>query len=442
MHFRPELSWEFLPADEIALKTVRALRNHVKHAKECSPFYRSYLDDVLGLDIQSLDDYSKLPFTDRTQLMGQSSQFLGVNPVYIVETVLTTGTAGKPMPFIFTASDLERITFSYALSMHSVGMSAVDRVLILSSLDECAMDGMALYRGTLLTQANVLRAGVCSKNPLAAVNYLQLFKPTVLIGAPSVVRRVALECAKNGYDTTASSVQKIIGTGESLLGRDLRLNPLAEELERVWGAKVYSLYSATELAVSYCTSECGAGAHAHPELVYTEIVDEAGNVLPDGEVGELVATPLGVEGVPLVRFRTGDITFKVPGSCTCGRNSVRIGPILGRREQRIILNGVAMYSHLLTGALDSIEEIKDHLTIIEQDGSGKDTVSIHIAAVPAALEKTAHAIKAATGMHIPLLISNVPTIHALRGDVGKKGAILDKRQKARPAAAPVSTVQQ
>jgi len=65
-----------------------------------------------------------------------------------------------------------------------------------------------------------------------------------------------------------------------------------------------------------------------PELVYAEIIDENGKEVPDGEVGELVATPLGVEGVPLVRYKTGDITFKVPGACACGRNSTRVGPFL------------------------------------------------------------------------------------------------------------------
>ena len=427
MNFRPELSWESLPAEEITAKTVRALRNHIRHVKECSGYYRREFASINPDDIQSLEQFSELPLTDRSTLAGQSSHFLGTEPRNVVETVLTTGATGRALPFVYTASDLERIAFSYALSLHSTGMNAADRVLLPVGLDRCTLDGMALYRGAQMTQANVLRGSIGMKSPASIHTCLAFFKPTVLVGPASILKSIAEESVKNGHDCAKSAVKKIIATTEAVFSRECTLNAVGTELSRLWGAEVFSLYGTTELAVSYCTTACESGAHAHPELVYTEIVDDTGKCLPDGVIGELVATPLGVEGVPLVRYRTGDLTFKVPGTCTCGRNSVRIGPIIGRKGTLLSCGGVKFQPQVLAAALDSVPGVKDHLTILERDGGGRESITIQIAAAPAMLEKAVQAVKAATGVHIPILISNVPTIAAMRGSVNAGRSILDKR---------------
>ena len=135
MDFRPELSWEFLSPDEIEAKSVRALRNHIRHVKECSGFYRTLLEQVAPEDITRPDDIAGLPLTTREQLAGQSSRFLGVGAHAVVETVFSAGTGGAPLPFIFTASDLDRIAYNHALHFHTAGMTARDRVLLLTGLD-------------------------------------------------------------------------------------------------------------------------------------------------------------------------------------------------------------------------------------------------------------------------------------------------------------------
>ncbi|MBN1578350.1 MAG: hypothetical protein JW913_17445, partial [Chitinispirillaceae bacterium] len=141
------------------------------------------------------------------------------------------------------------------------------------------------------------------------------------------------------------------------------------------------------------------------------------------------ATPLGVEGVPLVRYRTGDITFKIPGSCSCGRNSCRIGPILGRRSQLFTCRGTVVYPLILTNALDAIDAVQDYLVIIENDERKSDTVTIQAAAPPAALEKIKQAIRDATGVQLQVLVSNIPTIRGLRGGTTRKIPIIDNRGK-------------
>jgi phenylacetate-CoA ligase len=434
LDFRPDLSWEFLSEDEITAKSVRALRNHIRHVKEVSAYYRTALGEVAPDEILSPDDFARLPFTTRKNLAETPPQFLGVPPARIVETVITAGTGGRPLPFVCTASDLDRATFSTALSFHAMGITNADRAVLLVSLDRFSLDGMALYRGALSIGVNCMRLGVGVSAHAMVQRYLQFFKPTVLIGTPSVLQAVALEAGKHGFDTSKSPVEKLVCIGEGLRNRDHQLNAVGRTIEARWGAKAFSLYSSTELSVAYGECSARSGCHAHPELVYTEIVDDGGKPLPDGEVGELVATPLGVEGVPLVRYRTGDMTFKLPGSCTCGRNSRRIGPILGRRSQTFTCKGTVIYPFALTNALDAIDDIKDYLVIIEKDDHQSDAVTIQAAVPPAALEKIAQAIREATGVHIPVLVSNIPTIQGLRGGTARKISILDNRGKMTPKA--------
>ena len=429
MDFRPELSWEFLTRDEIDAKSVRAFRNHIRHVKECSVYYKSIFESISPDDINSVEDIARIPLTSRAQLAGQSSRFLGVDPAQVVETVITAGTGGKPIPFIFSASDLDRIAYNQALHLHAAGISPADRIMLLVSLDRYSLDGMAQYRGAVILGANVMRIGVGTAMHQVLHRYLQFFKPTALVGVPSVLRSIGLDLKEKGYDTAGSAVEKLLCIGESIADRSLGKNAVGSALEQLWGAKAFSMYSSTETAVAYCDCAGQAGLHGHPELVYTEIVDKNGRPVSDGTVGELVATPFGVEGVPLVRYRTGDMTFKLPGTCTCGRNSCRIGPVLGRKSQLFTCNGTVVYPLLLTNALDSVEEVKDYLVILENETGRTDTVTIHVAAPPAALEKIGAAVREATGVHLQMLVSNIPTIRSLRKGSAKKIPILDRRIK-------------
>jgi phenylacetate-CoA ligase len=197
----------------------------------------------------------------------------------------------------------------------------------------------------------------------------------------------------------------------------------------LYNAKVYSTYASTELSCAYCECTTQYGGHAHPELVYTEIVDDAGNPVPDGQAGELVATPLGVEGVPLVRYKTGDITFKVPGACACGRNSLRVGPILARKAHMIKIKGTSVYPLSITNVLDSLDCIDDYIIIIEDEDSGSDNVTIHVATMPSNLEKIGSQLRAQARVQLPVLVSNNATIKHFRGESTKKARVVDKRKK-------------
>ena len=427
MVFKPEFSWEFLSADEILAKSIRALRNHVKHTVEVSPYYQELLGSIDVNEIQTIDDFQNLPFTNKDALSSQPTRFTSVESSQIVETVITSGSAGNPLPFALTSNDLDRLAFNEALSFHGAGVTAEDRVQILVSLDRLFIAGMAYYRGLVLLGANTMRLGVVPND--MHKYYFESLKPTVLVGVPSYLNKLAIELGKQGFDTKSMGVKKVICIGESLRNQKMELNSVALSLETLWGAKVYSTYASTEMSVSYCECHERAGGHAHPELIYTEIVDESGKSVPDGTPGELVVTPLGVEGVPLIRFKTGDITFKMSETCSCGRNSLRIGPILGRKSQMIKLKGTTVYPLTITNILDDISEINDYVIILENNDALSDRVAIHVAALPSAVEKIANQLRAVARVNFPVLVSNVNTIQSYRGDSRKKIRIIDWRHR-------------
>jgi phenylacetate-CoA ligase len=427
--FRPELSWEFLSADEIEARSIRAMRNQVRHVKEVSPHYQNSLFDVFAEDIKTIEDIRKLPFTEKKDLVEDRDLFLGVIPDQVVETVITSGSTGKPLVFSLTAADLDRLAYNEALSFHSTGITTKDKAQILVSLDRLFIAGMAYYRGLTMLGVNTCRIGVVPID--MQKHYFELFKPTVIVGVPSFLLKLGKELTKLGFDTKNSTIQKIICIGESLRTQDMEHNSVAKLLEETYNAKVYSTYAATELATTFCECTTQYGGHAHPELVYAEIVDNVGNTIPEGEVGELVVTPFGVEGVPLFRYRTGDITFKVKGTCACGRNSLRIGPILGRKSQLIKMKGTSIYPLAITNVIDSLDGVEDYVIVLEDDAALSDHVTIHAVTQPSNIEKIASQIRAQTRVHIPVLVTNLTTIRHFRGNSTKKVRIIDKRNNQR-----------
>ncbi len=427
MVFKPEFSWEFLSKDEITARSLKALRNHIAHLKEVSPFYREQLAAVEPSDITSFDTFAQLPFTDRTTLVNDVERFRAVPESEIAETVVTSGATGKPLIFSMTKSDLDRLAFNEALSLHAAGVIPEDRAQILISLDRLFITGMSFYRGLTSLGVNTARIGELSFDQYK--QHLDLLKPTVLIGIPSFLKKLAQHLVDAGLDLKASSVQKIICVSESLRNESLQLNSVGQKLQELFGAHVYSSYGVTELSVAYCECVEQNGNHTHPELIYTEIIDEHGKPVPDGTPGELVGTPLGVEGIPLLRYRTGDMSFTLPGGCGCGRNSIRIGPIPARKSQMIKLEGTMLYPQTITDALDELEYVNDYVILLEGDESFADRVTLHVATQPTMLESLSTHLRAKTQVTIPVLISNVATINAYREDSKRKDKIIDRRKR-------------
>jgi phenylacetate-CoA ligase len=160
---------------------------------------------------------------------------------------------------------------------------------------------------------------------------------------------------------------------------DFALNRAGQEIERQWKARVYSTYGVTELAASCCECAAGCGGHLHPTLLYLEALDDEGRPVPDGSAGEITATTLGVEGMPLVRYRTGDVAAIHREPCRCGRATLRVGPIVGRKSQRLKLKGTTLFPSTLKGVLDSVPGVASYVILARRESPLSDAIEVRLA---------------------------------------------------------------
>jgi phenylacetate-CoA ligase len=202
---------------------------------------------------------------------------------------------------------------------------------------------------------------------------------TTIVSVPSFLKRVAIYAQQQKIDLAKSTVKKLVCIGEPVRTADWQLTPLGSSISQSWGAAVYSTYGITELACSACECSAGQGGHLHPQLLHAEIIDDAGRPVPQGEPGQLVATTIGVEAMPLIRFATGDITFMTSQRCACGLSTPRIGPILGRKEQVMKIKGTTVYPAAVQRTLQGIDGILDYVLIATAPTPLSDELEIVVA---------------------------------------------------------------
>lgn len=174
-------------------------------------------------------------------------------------------------------------------------------------------------------------------------------------------------------------MQKCVCIGEALRTPDFALNTLGRRIHEKWESlKLYSTYASTEMQSSFTECDALRGGHLQPELIIVEFLDDNNQPVKDGEAGEVTITTLGVRGMPLLRFKTGDICFHYNEPCTCGRNTIRLSPILGRKGQMIKYKGTTLYPPALFDILDNIPNIKNYIVEVYTNELGTDEILIRI----------------------------------------------------------------
>lgn len=336
---------------------VDLLRRHIRHAAR-SPFYRRKFEQlaVSPEDIRSLNDLSSLPLTTRGDLDRYPDEFNAVDFDEIVDISLTSGTTGVPVKVPYTKGDLERLAFNEAMAFWGAGIRPDDTCLICVTLDRCFIAGLAYYTGLVKLGAATVRSG--AGQPARQWELICQLKPTVLVGVPTFLLTIAQWAQKHGFNPGDAGIRALVTIGEPIRQADFQHTPLGLRLTEAWRATIYGSYGATELETGTCECGAGQGGHIHPELSLVEIVDEHGRLVPEGHAGELVFTPLGVRGFPLVRFRTGDIARLHTAPCSCGWQTPRLGPIEGRIAQRLKLRGTTLYPDTIFHVLQEIESVK------------------------------------------------------------------------------------
>lgn len=367
---------EFALAKKIKSVQDDLLGKHLNYCLSSSPYYRKHLNRA-DLKNISLDSLSRLDFTEKTDIERYNDDFLAVAQDKIADIVLSSGTTGKPTKIIYTDSDLKRLAYNEKQSFYSAGLTSQDKVLLTCTLDRCFVAGLAYFLGIRALGAATIRNGVNSLEGHFEV--IRRLRPNVLVGVPSFLRKLGLYLNEKGFLAGKSKVVKLICIGEPLRDKDLKFLKLGEDLERIWKAKAYSTYSSSEIISTFCECKAQKAGHLHPELAIAEIIDAKGNILPFGEIGELVVTPLQIEGMPLVRFKTGDISFLINQPCACGRNSLRLGPILGRKKQMMKICGTTLYPQAIFSCLEEIKEISEYYLVASSNDRLSDNIEIYAA---------------------------------------------------------------
>ena len=378
MEFDRDRKLEFSNPEEIRRVQEGLLIKHIQYCAVHSPFYRKLFREQ-GIDggAVNLDSLRDLPLTDKTALSLANDDFLAVPLSQIVDIVLSSGTTGKPTKMMYTESDLRRLAYNEEISFTSCGLTRDDTVLLTCTMDRCFIAGLAYFSGLRSLGAAVIRNGLSSVD--SHLEIIQRLKPTAIVGVPTFLLKLGQYMRSQDIDPRSSGISKLICIGEPIRDRSLAFLRIGESLEAVWGANIYSTYASSETITSFCECTAQQGGHLHPDLAVVEIVNDQGEVLPPGEPGEVVMTPLAIEGMPLLRFKTGDISFLIEGPCACGRHSPRLGPILGRKKQMIKFRGTTLYPNSLYTVLDSLPGISEYYVTATSDYDLSDVIKVTVA---------------------------------------------------------------
>ena len=366
--------------DTIEKRQHQLLLDHISQAATV-PYYQSVLQDLLGEASKGWDLaellYS-LPFTSRADLDTYHDRFGVTGEFSIQDVALTSGTTGTSVVVPYTESDLQRLAYNEAISFYRAGVGKGSRVLLTVTLDRCFIAGLAYYSGVIALGATAIRSG--PGQPARQWELIDRLRPDVIVGVPTFMLELGRWGGSNSFDVSGCPVKKIITIGEPSRKHDFSLTPVGAEIEEIWQAKIFSSYGATEFETAFGECSAGAGGHVHPELMIAEVIDEDGRVLPDGEAGEVVVTPLGVQGFPLIRFRTGDIARLYSEPCSCGWTTKRLGPIEGRLAQRLKYRGTTLYPESIFHVLQNVEGVTASYVEVRSRADGADDVCVVIGA--------------------------------------------------------------
>lgn len=325
-------------------------------------------------EIKSIDDFKKIKTVTKQQFAENNFNFLCCKKSEIADYCTTSGTTGKPIIIALTKSDIHRLAQNEAHTFQLAQLSSHDICMLMLTLDRQFMAGIAYYEGLKLLGIPCIRSG--SVSPQTQLKNMLQFQPTALVAVPSFLLKIIETAKEENIDLAKLSVRKVICIGEPIRNEQLLANNLAQNILSEWNVQLYSTYASSEMQTAFSECEAGMGNHINPNLIFAEILDEAGNELPEGEVGELTITTLGVKGMPLLRYRTGDMVFAIRQKCTCGSNDMRISPVLARKNELLKFKGTTIYPISLHNILQSEKSITDYL--IEAQNEEGRTIKITV----------------------------------------------------------------
>lgn len=375
----PEI--ETKPLSEIEQFQEKKLSSLLSYVNSHSKFYQArFKENSINVsDIKTIADLQKIPVTTKDDLYHHNQDFICVTPDKIIDYVTTSGTLGDPLTFVLTDKDLDRLAYNEHISLACAGGTKNDIYQLMTTIDRRFMAGMAYFLGLKQMGAGVVRVG--NGMPEFQWDTIKRLKPSIAIAVPSFLLKLIEFAEQNNIDYKNCSIKKVVCIGEPIRNDDFSYNTLGKRITDKWPLQLFSTYASTEMGAAFTECKEGRGGHHHPELLIVEFLDDNNQPVAKGEAGELTVTTLDVEGMPLIRFKTGDICRAHYESCSCGRTSLRVSPILGRKQQMIKFKGTSLYPPALYDILNTVPYIKNYIVEVYTNDIGTDEILINIGVI-------------------------------------------------------------
>lgn len=374
----------YLPATGYQKKEIiksmqeEKLRELLLYLNRYSPFYRELFikNGIDVANIKTLTDLPRIPVSVKENLQQRNEDFLCVGRDKIIEYTSTSGTLGSPVTIALTENDLQRLAYNEYISFVCADGLPSDIYQLMLTLDRQFMAGMAYYSGIRKLGAGIIRLG--PGVPSLQWETINRIKPTSIVAVPSFILKLIQFANEHHIDLRNSSVKKAICIGENIRNTDFSLNMLGRKITQSWNIQLYSTYASTEMQTAFTECREGKGGHLNPELLIMELLDENNRQVAPNEPGEVTITTLGVEGMPLLRYKTGDICMYSDDPCGCGRSTLRLSPVVGRKKQMIKFKGTTLYPPALFDLLNEMEDIRDFVAEVYSNEIGLDEVLLYI----------------------------------------------------------------
>ena len=425
---------EAMPVKDLRKLQGERLKDLVRRAYEHVPFYRAKLDaqGVKPGDIRGIEDIARLPFTMKAEFREQYPfGMFAVPHREIVRIHASSGTTGKPTVVGYTRNDIENWAECAARSLGCGGATADDTVQVAY--------GYGLFTGGLGMHYGAERLGAAalpmsSGNTEKQIMLMKDFKVTVLCCTPSYALQIAEVAKQMGEDLRKLPLKS------GHFGAEPWTEAMRRHIEEAFPLKALDIYGLSEVAGPGVANECleQNGLHVFEDHFFPEIINpETGAPLPDGEKGELVFTCLTKEGVPLIRYRTRDITrILAEGACPCGRTSRRIARLMGRTDDMLIIRGINVFPSQVEDVLVRIEGVHPQYLIVVDRQGNLDTMEIQVEVTEALFtdqvkglealrDKIHHQIKTMLNVSAKITLVEPKTIERT---LGKAKRVLDKRK--------------
>jgi phenylacetate-CoA ligase len=387
--FHPASAPDYVPAEQLRDLQLARLQRIVRRAHERVPLFRTRCQErqVSPADLRSLEDLARFPFTLKTDLRDTYPFGLFASPMdEIVRLHASSGTTGKPTVVAYTQADLDVWTQVMVRSFAACGLHHGDVVQNAYGYG-LFTGGLGAHYGAEALGATVIP--ISGGNTDRQIMVLQDFQVTAICCTPSYFLHLAERAGELGADLSRLRA--------GIFGAEPWSEAMRRRIEADTGVKAFDIYGLSEIIGPGVGIECFAqsGLHVFEDHFYPEVVDPAsGEPLPDGVEGELVLTTLSKDAMPMIRYRTRDVTSIIPEPCPCGRTIRRIRRIGRRSDDMFIIRGVNVFPSQVETALLAVEGTLPHYQIVLTRTKGLDEMEVKVEVTPEVFSDQIRALEA------------------------------------------------